>query len=139
MKRSPVVAIINADESVAGRLSGLLRDEGYQTVTEALTRLVFRPDDAARFFAENDPDVVVYDLSPFDESVRFLEYLRGSRAATGRAFVLTTTCVHDNLEVLRRAIDLRTCPHAGELVLEEVRRGSAARRHESPERTPKAA
>ncbi|UQA63120.1 hypothetical protein [Polyangium aurulentum] len=139
MKRSPVVAIINADESVAGRLSGLLRDEGYQIVTEALARLVFRPDDAARFFAENDPDVVIYDLSPFDESVRFLEYLRGSHTGLGRTFVLTTTCVHENAEVMRRAIDLRNSPHAGEMVLEEVRRGTSAGRRERPAREPKAA
>jgi DNA-binding NarL/FixJ family response regulator len=139
MKRSPIVAIINADESVAGRLSGLLRNEGYQIVTEALARLVFRPDDSARFFTENDPDVVIYDLSPFDESVRFLEYLRGARMGSGRTFVLTTTCVHENADVMRLAIDLRNSPHAGETLLEEVRRGTTAGRRERPEREPKAA
>jgi len=126
MSHSFVVAVLHADETVRHSLAALLSEEGYSVVPAPLDRFVESPEDALSFLAVHDPQVIVFDVSPWDESARFLAFLAG--AAEGRAFVLTTTAAAmlENVPLLREAIDLRSCPHAADELVRAVRRAEEA-------------
>jgi hypothetical protein len=124
MQHPFVVAIVHADEAIAASLAVELSEQGYSAVTAPLAELVERPDEAERFLARHDPRVVVYDVSPSDESMPFLAFLCGTTAGAGRAFVLTTTADHEHEPLLREAIDLRSCPHAVAELVRAVERAA---------------
>jgi DNA-binding response OmpR family regulator len=121
------VAIIHEDEAVARLLAEEIEASGLRAVTAALGPLVAAPDEALALLARHDPRVVVYDVSPNDESVPFLAYLRSTGAGARATFVLTTTEAHENEPLLREAIDLRSCPHAVDTLVSAVTRAAAAR------------
>ncbi|MDC0747980.1 hypothetical protein POL67_42010 [Polyangium sp. rjm3] len=128
MQHSAVVAIIHEDEAVARSLAEEIEASGLHAVTAALGSLVAAPEEALALFARHDPRVVVYDVSPHDESVPFLTFLRGTKVGSRPAFVLTTTAEHEHEPLLREAIDLRSCPHAVDTLVSAVTRAASARR-----------
>jgi DNA-binding NtrC family response regulator len=122
MQHLAVVAIIHADEAVRTALASAFEEQGYRAVTAPLAELVETPEEAIGMLRLHDPSVIVYDVSPYDESVPFLAFLCGTQAARGRSFVLTTTAAHENTPLLAEAIDLRSCPHAVDDLLGAVER-----------------
>jgi hypothetical protein len=126
MQHPFVVAIMHADEAIAASLAAELTEQGYSAVTAPLAELCRAPDEAERFLARHDPRVVVYDVSPWDESIRFLAFLCKTKAGAGRPFVLTTTAAHEHEPLLREAIDLRSCPHAVAELSRAVARAAAS-------------
>lgn len=127
MQQPAVVAIIHEDESVARSLAEEIEASGLRAVTAALGSLVAAPDQALALLARHDPRVVVYDVSPNDESVPFLTYLRSTKLGSRATFVLTTTAEHENEPLLREAIDLRSCPHAVDTLVSAVTRAASTR------------
>lgn len=121
MSNSFVVAILHADETVRASLTELLAEEGYAAVAAPLDAFTDSPEQAVSFLKRHDPRVIVYDISPGDESADLLAFL--TEAVTDSAFVLTTTAeaLPENVPLLREAIDLRSCPHATEELVEAVR------------------
>lgn len=128
MQHSPVVAIIHEDETVARLLAEEIEAAGLRAVTALLGPLVAAPDEALALLARHDPRVVVYDVSPNDESVPFLTYLRSTKLGARPTFVLTTTAEHEHEPLLREAIDLRSCPHAVDALVSAVTRAASTRR-----------
>ncbi len=127
MQHPAVVAILHENEDVARSLAEELEGCGLRVVTAALGPLVAAPDEALALLARHDPHVVVYDVSPHDESVPFLTFLRSTRAGSRPTFVLTTTAEHENEGLLREAIDLRSCPHAVDSLVSAVTRAASTR------------
>jgi DNA-binding response OmpR family regulator len=127
MQHSPVVAIIHEDEAVARLLAEEIEASGLRAVTAALGSLVGSPDEALALFARHDPRVVVFDVSPNDESVPLLAFLRSTKVGSRAEFVLTTTAEHESEPLLREAIDLRSCPHAVDTLVSAVTRAATAR------------
>lgn len=121
MQHLAVVAIIHADEAVRTALASAFEEQGFEAVTAPLARLVETPEEAIGLLRLHDPSVIVYDVSPYDESVPFLAFLCSTQAARGRSFVLTTTAEHEHTPLLAEAIDLRHCPHAVDELLDTVK------------------
>jgi len=122
MQHPAVVVIIHEDERMASTIAEEIQAAGLVAVAAARDRLMNAPEEAIALFARHEPRVVVYDVSPHDESIRFLSFLAGSRAGAPCTFVLTTTEAHEHEPLLREAIDLCHCPHAiPELVAKVMR------------------
>ncbi len=89
---APLVAVVNTSVEVVALLEMVLQSEGLRTVSAYVPDLKHDQPDARAFLTQHDPPVVVWDIAlPYAENWTFFESVRGSDAAKGRQFVLTTT------------------------------------------------
>ena len=88
----PVVAVVNSSEDVVTLIRELLEEEGFHTVTGHVPRFKTGKDDLLAFLETHDPAAIVFDVAPpYEDNWRFLQLVRDTKSAAGRAFVVTTT------------------------------------------------
>jgi DNA-binding NtrC family response regulator len=86
------IAVVNSSEDIVTMLRLALEDEGFATVAGHVPRFKSGHDDLLAFLQTHDPAVIVFDIAPpYADNWRFLNLVRDTRAAQGRAFVITTT------------------------------------------------
>ena len=88
-----VVALFNASDDTVEMVQRMLDASGFQCLVGChFSDLKKGNVDIARYLAEHQPDVVIFDISPpYRENWRFFQTLIDSHALAGRALVLTTT------------------------------------------------
>ncbi len=92
MPAAPVVAIINTSEDIVAFLRELLAADGFRPVTGFVPDFREGRQDLDAFLQEHDPAVIIWDIGfPYDRNWAYFQEVRGSDAARGRRFVLTTT------------------------------------------------
>jgi CheY-like chemotaxis protein len=98
----PVVAVLNNMEDLVRMFAEILRGAGYDVVTAMLSDARRGEVDLVAFFKENDPRVVVYDVSfPYAVNWTMLEGLRDRGAFEGRGVLVTTPNRKAMLDLLR--------------------------------------
>ena len=91
-ERPPVVAVVNSSEDVVTLIRQVLEEEGFSTVAGHVPHFKSGKDDLLAFLESHDPAAVVFDVAPpYEDNWRFLQLVRDTRSAEGRAFVVTTT------------------------------------------------
>ena len=99
---SPTIAILNSSEDLLDLLAEVFRDEGFRVVTHHLIPFRRGKEDIALFFAEHQPDVVVWELSiPYDENWAFFRRINQTPAVLNFPIILTST----NVKQLRQIAD----------------------------------
>ncbi len=87
-----VVAVFNSSEEVINLLKLVLQEEGFAVVSGHVPELKSGQQDIAAFFAEHDPQVIVYDVSlPYQANWQFFQWVKRLGEDQGRRFVVTTT------------------------------------------------
>ncbi len=87
-----VVAVFNSSEEVINLLKLVLEEEGFAVVSGHVPELKSGQQDISAFFAEHDPQVVVYDVSlPYQANWQFFQWVKRLGEEQGRRFVVTTT------------------------------------------------
>ena len=88
----PVVAVVNSSEDVVTLIREVLEEEGFHTVVGHVPSFKSGKDDLLAFLETHDPAAIVFDVAPpYEDNWRFLQLVRDTRSAQGRAFVVTTT------------------------------------------------
>jgi hypothetical protein len=86
------VAVLNADTELMTVLQDHLAQAGYATTRELVARLKSGQDNFLDFLAREEPEVILYDISPpYQANWNFGELLRNAQASEEVSFVLTTT------------------------------------------------
>jgi DNA-binding NtrC family response regulator len=137
MEDRTVVAVINSNDDVVELVREVLEEEGFLTVKTHIPEIRRGRVDLVDFLERENPRVIVYDIAPpFAESWRFLRLILSSRAAEGRAFVLTTTNRAGLADVIgpTDTIELLGKPYDLEQIVSAVKR-AAARAGMQPEKT----
>ena len=89
---SGAVAVFNSSEEVINLLKLVLEEEGFSVVSGHVPELKSGQQDIAAFFAEHDPQVIVYDVSlPYQANWQFFQWVQRLGQEQGRRFVVTTT------------------------------------------------
>lgn len=113
-----MVAVFDTDEQILYSLQQLLEQDEYRVVKGHLGPFIVDPRRAQEFLLRHQPDVIIYRISPYDESIRLLRFLQMSPSAFHLPLVLTTTADPALLPAdLRGAIDLRTVRNGLEQLL----------------------
>jgi DNA-binding response OmpR family regulator len=88
-----VVALFNASDDTVEMVQRMLDASGFQCLVGChFADLKKGNVDIARYLAQHQPEVVIFDISPpYLENWRFFQTLIESKAIEGRALVLTTT------------------------------------------------
>jgi DNA-binding response OmpR family regulator len=88
-----VVALFNASDDTVEMVQRMLDASGFNCLIGChFSDLKKGRIDFARYLAEHDPDVVIFDISPpYKENWDFFKTLRDAKAMEGRGLVLTTT------------------------------------------------
>jgi DNA-binding NtrC family response regulator len=90
--RGRLVAVINTSEDVVRLLCDALELEGFRTVADYVINYRTTREDLAAFFAQHDPDVVIWDIAiPYAENWAFFQRVRHGDGGNRRRFVVTTT------------------------------------------------
>src|SRR5918996_1135693 len=88
------IAVFNTSEDTTNLLRRTFEQAGFVVVTAFTNMLRDGKVDYAGFMEQHRPKVIVYDIAvPYEENWRLFEHFRGSPAAAGVQFVLTTTNV----------------------------------------------
>ena len=89
----PVVVLINASDDTVEMVKRMLEVNGISCLTSChFTDLKKGIINFSDFLKRNNPDVVIFDISPpYLENWRFFETMRDSREMNDRGIVLTTT------------------------------------------------
>jgi DNA-binding response OmpR family regulator len=87
------VALINASDDTVEMVQRMLSASGIDCLTGChFADLKKGNVDFGQFLAKNDPQVVIFDISPpYAENWQFFKTLRSASAMGGRGLVLTTT------------------------------------------------
>ena len=98
----PLVAIINTTVETINMLREVLEDEGFTVVAAYVVALKRGEQDLATFFAEYQPQAVIFDIAiPYEENWNFLQQqVLPASSLAEHHFVLTTT----NKAVLERLV-----------------------------------
>ena len=87
----PVVAVLNNIEDLVRMFAEVLRGAGYDVVTAMLADARRGKQDLVAFIKDNDPRVIIYDVSyPYAINWSQLEGLRDRGALAGRGILVTT-------------------------------------------------
>jgi CheY-like chemotaxis protein len=88
----PLVAGVNSSEDVVTLIRELLEEEGFHTVAGHVPSFKSGREDLLAFLETHDPAAIVFDVAPpYADNWRFLQLVRDTKSAEGRAFVVTTT------------------------------------------------
>jgi DNA-binding response OmpR family regulator len=89
-----IVAVINTSEDVAGLISGVLADEGFEPVVAYVPEFRTGRQDLADFLREHEPAAIVWDIAvPYDVNWQFVCDAQASGVLGDRPIVFTTTNV----------------------------------------------
>jgi DNA-binding response OmpR family regulator len=90
---SHVIALFDASDDTAQMVKRMLAASGYTCLIGCqFSDLKKNRIDFARYLGQNEPEVVIFDISPpYAENWLFLQTLRDTKAMDGRGLVLTTT------------------------------------------------
>lgn len=122
---SGVVAVFNSSAEVINLLKLVLEEEGFSVVSGHVPELKSGEEDIADFFAEHDPQVIVYDVSlPYQANWQFFQWVQRLGEEQGRRFVVTTTNKRALDELVGRtpAFELVGKPFDIDLIVGAVRR-----------------
>jgi DNA-binding response OmpR family regulator len=88
-----VIALFDASDDTAEMVQRMLAASGYTClIGSPFSDLKKNRIDFARYLGQNQPEVVIFDISPpYAENWHFFQSLRDSKAMDGRGMVLTTT------------------------------------------------
>ena len=88
-----VVALINASDDTVEMVQRMLAASGFECLIGChFSDLKKGRIDFARYLGQQDPDVVIFDISPpYKENWDFFKTLRDAKAMEDRGLVLTTT------------------------------------------------
>jgi CheY-like chemotaxis protein len=125
----PLVAIINTSIETIELLREILEDEGYAVVADYVVTFKQDRKDLATFFAEHQPQAVIYDVAiPYEANWQFaLEHVIPASGLSFRRFIFTTTnkAVLEALVGPTPAIELVGKPFDLEEILGAVQRAVA--------------
>jgi DNA-binding response OmpR family regulator len=127
----PLVAVLNTSEDCIAILIELLEMEGFHAVADYIMDFRTGKKDIRGFFAEHQPDVVLYDIAiPYEKNWEFFQYIQAISGFKPCQFVLTTTnkTVLEGLvgetgsfEIVGKPTDLATLMTAVRASLEQCR------------------
>lgn len=101
-----IIAILNSSEDLLDLLAEAFRDEGFQVVTHHLLPFRSGKEDLAQFFAQHQPDVVVWELAiPYAENWAYFQRMRQTPAVRDCPIILTSTNVARLRQVADPSID----------------------------------
>jgi len=87
-----VVAVFNASQDTVDMICAELTGHGYRCVPGHVTDVKQGETDFIAFIEQENPQVIVWDISPpYDKNWAFFQLIRSSTALRGRGMVLTTT------------------------------------------------
>ena len=87
-----VVAVFNASDDTVDMICAELDAHGYRCVPGHVADVKQGETDFVAFIEREDPQVIVWDISPpYDKNWAFFQLIRSSTALRGRGVVLTTT------------------------------------------------
>ena len=88
------ILLVDDEAAILRTFRYCLEDEGYNTVAGHVPSFKRGKDDLLAFLETHDPAAVVFDIAPpYGENWTFLKLVRDTKAAQGRAFVVTSTNV----------------------------------------------
>ena len=98
----PKIVIINTAEETMSLLGEVLGDEGFEIVSAYVVDLKRGEPDPKSFFAEHQPDAIVYDVAlPYEENWSFcINHVLPASGLSARRMVVTST----NTRVLERLV-----------------------------------
>ncbi len=86
------VAVIDSDDDTRSTLAEFLTHAGYSVVSCSLADVQFGTVNWLEFIAEQEPDVLVWDLPyPYQRTAAFLRLMCTSTTVVERPFVVTST------------------------------------------------